>query len=122
MSTRIQPIDLPSAPKTRPSTAGAAPNPQSPQDVRLMADQPPVRSGGYDEILPKNSRGFAGMDRRLVRAIARMGGRAAHSAGTAHEFTSEEARIAGRMGGRASQVNRRKRVQEHGAPRPRDGK
>jgi general stress protein YciG len=48
------------------------------------------------------------MDRQLVSEIARKGGKAAHSAGTAHEFTSEEARVAGRKGGRATHAKRRK--------------
>ena len=39
------------------------------------------------------------MDRRLVSLIASKGGKAAHKAGTAHEFTSEEARAAGAKGG-----------------------
>jgi general stress protein YciG len=47
------------------------------------------------------SRGFAAMDRDKQREIASMGGRAAHEKGTAHEFTSEEAREAGRKGGEA---------------------
>jgi hypothetical protein len=42
-------------------------------------------------------RGFASMDRNKQREIASEGGRAAHAAGTAHEFTSQEAREAGRM-------------------------
>jgi general stress protein YciG len=50
----------------------------------------------------KKKRGFAVMDRMQVREIARRGGVAAHRAGTAHEFSSEEARIAGRKGGVAS--------------------
>jgi general stress protein YciG len=41
------------------------------------------------------------MDRDKQREIASMGGRAAHQKGTAHEFTSEEAREAGRKGGEA---------------------
>lgn len=41
-------------------------------------------------------RGFAAMDPERQREIASAGGRAAHVAGTAHEFTSEEAREAGR--------------------------
>jgi general stress protein YciG len=52
------------------------------------------------------------MDRKLVSEIARKGGKAAHSAGTAHEFTSEEARVAGRKGGRATHAKRRKVVEE----------
>lgn len=47
-------------------------------------------------------RGFASMDRTKQREIASKGGRAAHTKGTAHEWTSEEAREAGRKGGLAS--------------------
>jgi general stress protein YciG len=39
------------------------------------------------------------MDPEKRAKIAQMGGRAAHKAGTAHEFTSEEAKIAGARGG-----------------------
>ena len=46
-------------------------------------------------------RGFASMDPELQRQIARQGGRAAHAMGVAHEFTSSEAREAGRKGGQA---------------------
>ena len=42
----------------------------------------------------RRPRGFAVMDRKLVSQIASKGGKAAHKAGTAHEFTSEEAREA----------------------------
>jgi len=48
---------------------------------------------------PKSLRGFASMDSSTQRAIARKGGRAAHVKGTAHKFTPEEARRAGRKGG-----------------------
>jgi general stress protein YciG len=51
------------------------------------------------------------MNRALVSDIARKGGKAAHSAGTAHEFTSEEAREAGRKGGRATHAKRRKAIE-----------
>lgn len=54
-------------------------------------------------------RGFAAMDRGKQREIASKGGKAAHAKGTAHEFTSEEAREAGRKGGQASHRNRRSR-------------
>ena len=43
--------------------------------------------------------GFGRMDPKKQREIASMGGRAAHESGNAHEFTSEEARKAGRKGG-----------------------
>jgi len=46
-------------------------------------------------------RGFAGMDAEQQRQIASAGGRAAHASGHAHEFSSEEARQAGRKGGEA---------------------
>lgn len=59
---------------------------------------------------PRRPRGFAAMDRDLVSAIARKGGKAAHEAGTAHEFTSEEARSAGRKGGQATHAKRRAKV------------
>lgn len=42
-----------------------------------------------------SNRGFASMDPDKQRGIASEGGRAAHEKGTAHEFTSEEARRAG---------------------------
>jgi len=44
----------------------------------------------------------------VLSAIASKGGKAAHSAGTAHEFTSAEARVAGRKGGLATHAKRRK--------------
>lgn len=44
-----------------------------------------------------SNRGFASMDPQKQREIASEGGRAAHEKGTAHEFTSEEARRAGSM-------------------------
>lgn len=49
----------------------------------------------------KNLRGFASMDDEKQREIASKGGQAAHEKGTAHEFTTEEAREAGRKGGEA---------------------
>jgi uncharacterized protein len=52
-------------------------------------------------------KGFAAMDRAKVREIAKAGGKAAHAAGTAHEFNSDEARIAGRLGGRATHAKKR---------------
>lgn len=54
----------------------------------------------------KALRGFAAMDMEKQKAIASMGGRAAHQQGVAHEFSSEEARAAGRKGGEAVSQNR----------------
>ena len=60
--------------------------------------------GGKDR--PRQERGFAAMDPKQQREIAAEGGRAAHEKGTAHEFTSEEARKAGRKGGEATAQQR----------------
>jgi general stress protein YciG len=58
----------------------------------------------------KEDRGFASMDRAKQREIASKGGKAAHQKGTAHEWTSEEARDAGRKGGIASHRRRREQM------------
>src|SRR5438105_15531117 len=52
------------------------------------------------------NRGFASMDPQKQKDIARKGGRAAHEKGTAHEFTSDEARAAGRKGGERVSADR----------------
>lgn len=83
-----------------------------------------TRSAGIDESSePKNAsesvdsaaptedrrprrRGFAAMDRDRVKEIASKGGKAAHAAGTAHQFSSDEARNAGRKGGMAPHARR----------------
>ena len=51
-------------------------------------------------------RGFGSMDPEKQREIASKGGKAAHEKGTAHEFTSEEARQAGKKGGEAVSKDR----------------
>jgi general stress protein YciG len=51
-------------------------------------------------------RGFAAMDPEKQREIASRGGKSAHAAGAAHEFTSEEAREAGRRGGQTVSQDR----------------
>lgn len=53
-----------------------------------------------------SNRGFAAMDPARQREIAREGGRAAHNQGVAHQWTSEEAREAGRKGGQNSRGRR----------------
>lgn len=68
-----------------------------------ISDEAPQAKPG----VPKRLRGFAAMDRKFVSEIAAKGGRAAHAAGTAHEFTPTEAQIAGRLGGRATHAKRR---------------
>lgn len=47
------------------------------------------------------------MDPEEQRRIASMGGRAAHERGTAHQFSSDEAREAGRRGGESRSATNR---------------
>src|SRR5204862_1839977 len=75
----------------------------------VTRDKPP---DGRRNNVAKEDRGFASMDRAKQREIASKGGKAAHQKGTAHEWTSEEARDAGRQGGIAS--HRRRREQQSG--------
>jgi general stress protein YciG len=50
--------------------------------------------------------GFAGMAPELRRELASKGGKAAHAKGTAHEYSSDEAKVAGRKGGESVARNR----------------
>ena len=68
--------------------------------------------------MAKEDRGFASMDRAKQREIASKGGKAAHQKGTAHEWTSEEAREAGRKGGMASHQRRKQSQMETRAATP----
>ena len=65
--------------------------------------------------MAKEDRGFASMDRSKQRDIASKGGKAAHQKGTAHEWTSEEAREAGRKGGMASHRRKQEQTQPQGS-------
>lgn len=67
-------------------------------------------------------RGFGAMDRAEVRKLAQKGGVAAHRAGTAHEFSSEEARAAGRKGGLATHSGRREQAKDAAAKAVTDNK
>jgi general stress protein YciG len=87
-----------------PTIAGGPASPEQAQE--LVPDSPP-RPAETRPDRPRRPRGFAAMDRALVSEIARKGGKAAHTAGTAHEFTAEEAREAGRKGGKATHARRR---------------
>jgi len=64
-----------------------------------------------EDTVAKEDRGFASMDRAKQREIASKGGKAAHQQGTAHEWSSEEAREAGRKGGMASHRRRQKALE-----------
>jgi hypothetical protein len=58
------------------------------------------------DVMAKENRGFASMSAEKQREIARSGGIAAHEAGAAHEFSSDEARAAGAKGGKAVSADR----------------
>ena len=60
----------------------------------------------------KERRGFASMSAEKQREIASKGGRAAHEKGTAHEWTPDEARAAGRKGGQISRGGRGRLISE----------
>jgi general stress protein YciG len=75
----------------------------APEVVRHILDN--AQSGVYSGL-----RGFASMSKERQRELASRGGHAAHAQGTAHEWTSAEAREAGRRGGQRHNLgaNRRK--------------
>lgn len=75
------------------------PGAEEPQVGNLDAGQGEQRLA--EPQRPKRGRGFASMDPAKQKEIASKGGKAAHAKGTAHEFSSEEAREAGRKGGQA---------------------
>lgn len=54
-------------------------------------------------------RGFASLTPERRYEISRMGALAAHAKGTAHKWTSDEAREAGRKGG---QVSKRRKIEQ----------
>ena len=56
-------------------------------------------SSSSSERKGTSRRGFASMDPNRQKEIASKGGRAAHAKGTAHEWSADEAREAGRKGG-----------------------
>jgi general stress protein YciG len=64
------------------------------QEEQLARSEGPVATASTPAR--RSPRGFAAMDPQRQREIASLGGRAAHQSGHAHEFTSDEARAAGR--------------------------
>jgi uncharacterized protein len=107
-----RPTEAPATTETAQPAQPAQPDPtaQAAQPTQSNNDAPRPRR-----------RGFAAMDRDRVKQIASKGGRAAHAAGTAHQFNSDEARVAGRKGGMAPHVRRggvRRRPQDSASPPP----
>ena len=65
-----------------------------------MAETMDRGSSPMGDEKPRNSkRGLASMDPNRQKEIASKGGRAAHAKGTAHEWSRDEARNAGKKGG-----------------------
>ena len=75
-----------------------------------------VQAGGRVNTERKERRGFASMSPEKQREIASKGGRAAHEKGTAHEWTADEARSAGRRGGQVSRGGRGRLLPSDGTP------
>ena len=67
----------------------------------------PLKSESRGEaVTTKQRRGLASMEPARQREIAQLGGQAVHALGRAHEFTSKEARQAGKKGGWAVSQDR----------------
>ena len=66
---------------------------------RSMTEPASTGASGGRPSGGRSNRGFASMDRERQREIASKGGRAAHRKGTAHQWSADEAREAGRKGG-----------------------
>ena len=77
-----------------------------PTHASTTSDEPTAQEVVAETPKPRRPRGFAAMDRSKVSEIASKGGKAAHAAGTAHQFTSDEARAAGKKGGVAPHIRR----------------
>lgn len=109
------PTNNPNEPAT-PTTEQTTPTTQS---------SPTAPTPTPEEQPRPRRRGFAAMDRDRVKEIASKGGRAAHAAGTAHQFSADEARVAGKKGGLAPHVRRggvrRRPISEAAAPNSQQG-
>lgn len=105
-----------------PETPLDEPRPPQIQDPPSQPDHkgPYVVYGGGRVVNTerKERRGFASMSPEKQREIASKGGRAAHEKGTAHEWTADEARSAGRRGGQVSRGGRGRLVPADGPAAP----
>jgi uncharacterized protein len=122
-----EPQDAPETPPTEPEPTPVQDPPAEPNPAPYV-----VRGGGgavgktiiteaaKDRTMNngerKERRGFASMSPEKQREIASKGGRAAHQKGTAHEWTSDEARNAGRKGGQISRGGRGRLVEPPAVP------
>lgn len=117
--TPSEPQDAPETPPTEPEPAPVQDPPAEPNPAPYVVRGRPWRTAAgvndhaelqKDGMMSngerKERRGFASMSPEKQREIASKGGRAAHQKGTAHEWTSDEARNAGRKGGQISRGGR----------------
>jgi general stress protein YciG len=105
------------------STQSNTDNATTPEPQQTVSTDAQAVTAPVEERRPRR-RGFAAMDRDRVKEIASKGGKAAHAAGTAHQFSSDEARNAGRKGGMAPHVRRggvRRRPTEASTAAPQTG-
>jgi len=63
---------------------------------------------GQPAITGTSKRGFASLTLERRREVSRLGGVTAHALGRAHKWTTEQAREAGRIGGRISKRKSKK--------------
>lgn len=94
-----------SAPRKRPQAQAQAQS-GTPSAAPASPSGQPAAAATPEAAHTKARRGFAVMDKSRQREIASAGGRAAHARGNAHEFTPDEAREAGRKGGRSVSSNK----------------
>jgi general stress protein YciG len=100
--------DPPSEPDPAPYVVRSLDGRKAKEEELTMNDAAIGRATGER----KERRGFASMTPEKQREIASKGGRAAHQKGTAHEWTSDEARSAGRKGGQISRGGRGRLVDD----------
>src|SRR6478672_9832076 len=123
------PEEAPDTPTDEPKPAPVQDPPAEPDPSPYVVRSPRVRAFSArlnmnDPEMARNAgerrerRGFASMSPEKQREIASKGGRAAHQKGTAHEWTSEEARSAGRKGGQISRGGRGRLVENPVADAP----
>lgn len=74
-----------------------------------------VEAVDIEVIRPQRPRGFAAMTDEQRKAISAKGGASSHAKGTAHRFTSDAARVAGRKGGNAPHKQRGRLAGQRGA-------
>jgi general stress protein YciG len=120
--TPTEPQDMPEIPPTEPTPAPVQDPPAEPNPTPYVVgdSQRTMTNLAKDRMMNngerKERRGFASMSPEKQREIASKGGRAAHQKGTAHEWTSDEARNAGRKGGQISRGGRGRLAEPGDAP------